>query len=134
MTAHDSTRVPSLARAALDRAAAERGIDGLVETARTDASTRVLVLADDSAPLVSPTELLWVSPAHVPEGAEWAFLGRRGDGGAVLAAVFPAMPHEPFAAPADLAERGLTGPVLATQLLDRLATMQAETVSGQRRF
>ncbi|MDP3404661.1 MAG: hypothetical protein Q8S03_08225 [Brevundimonas sp.] len=36
---------------------------------------------------------------------------------------------EPFAVPPDLAERGLSGHVLATQLLDRLTTLQAETVS-----
>ena len=36
---------------------------------------------------------------------------------------------EPFAVPADLAERGLSGPVLAAQLLDKLTTMQTETVS-----
>lgn len=36
---------------------------------------------------------------------------------------------EPFATPPDMAERGLSGPVLATQMLDRLTAMQAETVS-----
>lgn len=113
MTAPDSTRLPPLARAALDRAAAERGIDGLVETARADASTRVLVLADDSAPLASPTELLWVSPPDVPDGAEWAFLGRRGDGAAALTAVFPATPDEQFAAPAGWAGLRTVGGVLS---------------------
>lgn len=99
MTAPDSTRLPPLARAALDRAAAERGTEGLVEAARADASTRVLVLSDDAAPLASPSELLWVSPTDVPDGGEWAFLGRHDDGAAALAAVFPAQPHEPFPAP-----------------------------------
>jgi len=36
---------------------------------------------------------------------------------------------EPFAVPPDLAERGLAGPVVATHVLDRLATLQAETES-----
>lgn len=100
MTAPDSTRLPPLARAALDRSAAERGTAGLVDTARADASTRVLVLSDDAAPLAAPTELLWVSPADVPDGAEWAFLGRSDDGSAALAAVFPAGQAELFPAPA----------------------------------
>jgi len=36
---------------------------------------------------------------------------------------------EAFAVPPDMAERGLTGPVLATQMLDRLTTMQSQTDS-----
>lgn len=36
---------------------------------------------------------------------------------------------EPFAAPPNLVEHGLSGPVLASQLLDRLTEMQAETDS-----
>ncbi|HEX3672643.1 MAG TPA: hypothetical protein VHU87_00075 [Rhizomicrobium sp.] len=36
---------------------------------------------------------------------------------------------EPFSVPPDLAARGLTGQVVASKLLDRLATMQAETDS-----
>lgn len=36
---------------------------------------------------------------------------------------------EPFAIPPDLVARGLTGPVVASHLLDRLATLQAETSS-----
>jgi tetratricopeptide (TPR) repeat protein len=36
---------------------------------------------------------------------------------------------EPFSVPPDLAARGLTGPVLASKLLDRLAAMQAQTDS-----
>lgn len=119
MTAPDSTRLPPLARAALDRSAAERATAGLVETARADASTRVLVLSDDTAPLAAPTELLWVSPADVPDGAEWAFLGRGDDGSAALAAVFPAEPTEPtepielFPAPAGWAGLRRVGGVLS---------------------
>ena len=36
---------------------------------------------------------------------------------------------EPFAAPPDMAEQGLSGPVLATRMLDKLTAMQAETIS-----
>lgn len=36
---------------------------------------------------------------------------------------------EPFAAPPDLVERGLSGPVLAAQMLDKLTSMQAQTES-----
>ncbi|NEX91942.1 hypothetical protein [Caulobacter sp. 17J65-9] len=36
---------------------------------------------------------------------------------------------EPFAAPPELVERGLSGPVLATQMLDKLRGMQAQTDS-----
>ena len=36
---------------------------------------------------------------------------------------------EPFAAPPDLVERGLSGPVLAAQMLDKLSRMQAQTES-----
>lgn len=88
-----------LARAGLDRAGDERAIPGLLERARADASTRVLVLAGDLAPLGAPGALLWVAPAGVPDGAEWAFLGRAAEGGAVLAAVFAAREDELFAAP-----------------------------------
>ncbi len=38
---------------------------------------------------------------------------------------------EPFSVPPDLAARGLTGQVVATKLLDRLASMQAQTNSGR---
>ncbi|WP_194411248.1 NAD(+) diphosphatase [Microbacterium cremeum] len=113
MTAPDSTRLPPLARAALDRAAAERSTTGLVEAARADAASRVLVLADDAAPLASPAELWWVSPADVPDGAEWAFLGRDDDGAAALAAVLPAGSQEPFGAPAGWAGLRKVGGVLS---------------------
>lgn len=113
MTAPDSTRLPSLARAALDRAAEERSTDGLIEAARADAATRVLVLSDDAAPLAAPTELAWVSPSEVPEGAVWAFLGRHPDGAAALTAVFPAQESEPFAAPVGWAGLRSVGGVLS---------------------
>lgn len=99
MTAPDRTPLPPLAGAAVDRAAEERATADLLEHTRADAATRVLVLSGDRAPLSSSSELSWVSPADVPEGAEWAFLGRDGDGRALLTAVFEAAEDEPFAAP-----------------------------------
>jgi hypothetical protein len=38
---------------------------------------------------------------------------------------------EPFAVPADMAAKGLTGQVVASQMLDRLAAMQAATDSAR---
>lgn len=85
-------------RASIDRAAAERADDGLIERSRADAATRVLVVHGDAAPMAAADRLQWVSPADVPDGAEWAFVGRNGTGAAVLAAAFPAEDAEPFAA------------------------------------
>lgn len=123
MTAPDSTGLPPLARTALDRAAAERGVPGLIDAARTDAATRVLVIQDDTAPLASPAELLWVAPADVPEDAEWGFLGRHRDGAVALAAVLPADAREPFAAPSGWAGLRSVGGVLTA--LDAGAFVEA---------
>jgi len=112
MTAPDSTRVPPLARAGLDRAAAERGIGDVVAAARADAGTRVLVVCGDAAPLENATELRWIAPAAVPEGGEWAFLGRDGEGAAALTAVFPAQDEDLFPAPAGWAGLRSVGGVL----------------------
>ena len=89
MTAPHSASMPPLARAELDRAAEERMIPGLVEAARSDPSTRVLVVEGDRAPLAGPDTLLLVTPDEVPDAAQWAFLGRDADGAGLLAAVFP---------------------------------------------
>ena len=103
MTAPESTRpekVLPLARSGLHRAAEDRDIPGLLDAARADAATRVLVLDGDAAPLDRTDALLWVTPAAVPPGAEWAFLGRDEDGAGLLAAVFARTDGELFAAPA----------------------------------
>ena len=99
MTAPHSASLPPLARAELDRAAEERMSPGLVEAARSDPSTRVLVIEGDRAPLADPDTLLLVGPDAVPDAAQWAFLGREPGGAAVLAAVFPAADERLFAAP-----------------------------------
>ena len=99
MTAPHSASLPPLARAELDRAAEERMSPGLVEAARSDSSTRVLVIEGDRAPLADPDTLLLVGPDAVPDAAQWAFLGREPGGAAVLAAVFPGADERLFAAP-----------------------------------
>ena len=99
MTAPESTQPPPLARSGLDRSAEERLNRGLLESARTDAATRVLVLNGDAAPLAHPDALFWAAPHEVPAGAEWAFLGRDAEGAAMLAAVFPRADSELISAP-----------------------------------
>jgi NAD+ diphosphatase len=84
MTAHD---LP-LARAGVDRAAAERMTPGLLDAARRDPATRVLVVHGDAAPLESAGRVRFTPPAEVPDPVEWAFLGRDADGAALVAAVF----------------------------------------------
>ena len=106
MTARDSTQLPPLAGFGIDRAAAQRATPDLLETARADAATRVLVIAGDAAPLAESGELLWASPDDVPDGAMWAFLGRGSDDAPLLAAAFAPSDEEPFPAPAGWA--GLT--------------------------
>lgn len=115
MTAPDSTRLPPLARAGLDRAAAERSTPDLVSTLRRDATTRVLVIAGDASPLAGPDALQWLRPDDVVDGGEWAFLGRDGDGAAVLAAVFPSQEQPLFAAPAGWAGLRAVGGALPAE-------------------
>jgi NAD+ diphosphatase len=98
MTAQPEQPVPPLARATLDRSADERAEEGLLDRLRTDPATRVLVVRGDTAPVL-PGEvpsLQLVEPHRVPEGAQWAFLGRD-EGRAILCAAFPADAAVPFA-------------------------------------
>lgn len=85
--------------ALLDPAAEERATPGLLEAARADSATRVLVVQGDQAPLLDHERLHWGRPQDVPDGAAWAFLGRDPDGAAVLAAALPASDGELFPAP-----------------------------------
>lgn len=89
MSAPDSPKPSASPRAGIDRAADERTVDGLLDSARADPATRVLVVHGDAAPLVSADALQLVAPAEVSGEAEWAFLGRDAGGVRVLAAVFP---------------------------------------------
>lgn len=113
MTAPDSPRLPPLAGSGVDRAAGERVIPGLLDAARADAATRVLVIAGDTAPLAAPEELHWTAPREVPDGAEWAFLGRAADGAPLLTAVLPASDAELFVAPGGWSGLRAVGGVLA---------------------
>jgi NAD+ diphosphatase len=88
MTAHREVPLPPLARDGIDRSAEERTEPDLVARLRDDAGTRVLVLQGDAAP-IEAAGLVYVAPDAVPDGAEWAFLGRADDGRAVVTAVFP---------------------------------------------
>ncbi|MFB7891533.1 NAD(+) diphosphatase [Microbacterium sp. NPDC056044] len=113
MTAPDSTSRNPLAHPGLDRAADERLIPGLLDAAKTDAASRVLVIVGDSAPLAATESLLWLAPADTPDGAEWAFLGRDDDGAALLAAVFASQDDELFEAPAGWAGLRTVGALLS---------------------
>ena len=115
MTAPESTQLPPLARSGPDRSAEERSSPGLLERARADASTRVLALSGDAAPLAEPDALLWIAPDSVPPGAEWAFLGRDEEGAAMLAAVLPRAESELFAAPAGWAALRAVGGALSAR-------------------
>lgn len=84
----------------LDRSAHERADTDLLARSKADATSRVLVLRGDAAPLASEQALHWVRPDQVPAGAEWAFLGRDSGGAAVLAAVFARGDVSLFDAPA----------------------------------
>jgi len=114
MTAPESTSLNPLARPGLDRAAEERLVPDLLETARADAASRVLVIVGDSAPLAAPDALLWLAPSEVPDGAEWAFLGRH-EGAALLAAVFASQDDELFTAPAGWGGLRTVGALLSGQ-------------------
>jgi NAD+ diphosphatase len=116
MTAPDSTQPPPLARSGLERSADERTTAGLLEHVRGDGATRVLVLNGDSAPLAASDALHWVAPAEVPNGAQWAFLGRAENGTALLAAVFSRDDDQLFAAPAGWAAlRAVGGSLTPTE-------------------
>lgn len=105
MTAQSEPPAPPLARALIDRSAGERTKDGLLDTSRADASTQVLVVRGDAAPLQVPgndsaqPHLHLVPVAEVRGEPVWAFLGREDDGAAVLLAAFPEGADDPVAAP-----------------------------------
>lgn len=123
MTASESVPPPPLARSGPDRAAEERATPGLLERARADAATRVLVLNGDSAPLATADTLFWTSPGEVttrarldaPGGPEWAFLGRDDAGAALLTAAFPRTDDELFSAPAGWAALRAVGGSLSAR-------------------
>ncbi|GAA1992412.1 NAD(+) diphosphatase [Microbacterium pumilum] len=109
MTAPESTQLPPLAGSAIDRAAEERATENLIESARADAASRVLVIAGDAAPLAEPGRLMWSRAEDVPDGGVWAFLGRDPEGNALLTAVFATGEEPLFAAPAGWAGLRVVG-------------------------
>jgi NAD+ diphosphatase len=76
----------NVSRAVFDRAGALRDEPGLLDTLRSSAETRVIVVREGRA-RVAHDALVAVSPAEVEDTAEWALLGRDGQGRPVLAAV-----------------------------------------------
>ncbi|KZE91255.1 NAD(+) diphosphatase [Microbacterium sp. TNHR37B] len=86
MTPQDTPQPPALSRAALGRAAEEREDPTLVPRLRADAETRVVVVSGDRAPVTSDLRLRTFRPAEVTAAADWAFLGRDGNGRALLVA------------------------------------------------
>lgn len=78
---------PALARAGIDRAAAERETPGLLDRLREDPTTRVVVVHGDRALVAgSGTTLRTLPVAQIAPGAVWALLGRDAHGAAVLLA------------------------------------------------
>lgn len=97
-------------RGGWNRRAAERSIPDLVDRVRAEPSARVVVIADDTAPLAAPDALDLVTVDRVPGDARWAFLGRDDDGAALLVAALPDSAPAPFAAPAGWSSlRGVAG-------------------------
>lgn len=83
----------------VDRSPTERMADDLIGRALADAATVVLVVRGDATPLAADGGLAPARVADVPDDALWAFLGRRPDGAAVLAASFAPDRDDPVAAP-----------------------------------
>ena len=95
-------RPPALARGGIDRCADERSAPDLLARLRGEASTRVVAVHGDRAPLDGDGALLTVPVGHIREGVSWAFLGRDAEGAAVLLAASGADEDIPVAAhPAD---------------------------------
>ncbi|MGF2047018.1 hypothetical protein ACQUFG_16630, partial [Enterococcus gallinarum] len=77
---------------ALDRAGAERDVDGLLLDVREASDTRVLAVHRDAAP-VTEARLSLVPVSAITNAIEWAFLGRSSDGAALLLAVVEEQSH-----------------------------------------
>lgn len=115
MTAPDTPRLAPLGHRGVDRSASDRSDPGLLAAARQDATTRVLVVSGDRAPLGSEDRLCWVSPAEAPHDGEWAFLGRDVAGAVLLLCALSADAGDVFAAPAGWASLRASGGVLVPE-------------------
>lgn len=120
---------PALSGPGLDRAADERSTEGLLERLREDASTRVLVIHGDRAPLAADPAgaadaaapgtrhplLHYRAPADAPADGAWSFLGRDGSGRAVLSVAFDADEEAPIAPPGGWASLRAIGGELSAE-------------------
>ncbi len=79
---------PALARASIDRAAAERATEGLLAALITDPGTRVLTVTADQI-ATEDDVLAWSDTTHTSSHARWAFLGRDAEGTALVVAALP---------------------------------------------
>lgn len=70
----------------VDRTAAERTDEDLLDRVRADERTRVVQVRADRTLLTADGAVASVAPHAVTDDAEWAFLGRTADGTAVLVA------------------------------------------------
>lgn len=94
MTPTDTPQPPALARASLDRCAAERDEPDLLHRLRRSAGTRVVPVHGDLAP-THGDRLITVAPDQVDPAARWAFLGRDAAGTALLVAATSAAEPAP---------------------------------------
>ncbi|WP_309068403.1 NAD(+) diphosphatase [Microbacterium sp.] len=119
MSRHEASAAQRVA--ATDRAAAERDDPKLLDGARADGATRVVVVRGAHAALAEGSpRLLGIAPSDVPGDAEWGFLGRTADGAAVLVAAFDASAAEPLDPPG-----GWAGP---RELAAELDPAEADTL------
>ncbi|MGP3536136.1 NAD(+) diphosphatase [Microbacterium sp. RD1] len=98
MTAPAAASVPP-SLGPVDRSPTERMGEDLITRAAAEPRTVVLVVRGDATPLVSGGLVGYPVP-EVPDDAEYAFLGRRPDGSAILLAAFPPDREDPVPAEA----------------------------------
>ncbi|WP_396668099.1 NAD(+) diphosphatase [Microbacterium sp. R86528] len=98
MTTSETSWLRPVHTSMLSRAEADRASVGDFAEMRSAATTRVLVLVGDTAPLDSERRLIWCSDDIALDDAKWAFLGRTSTGDAALTAVLAEGSEPPFTA------------------------------------
>ncbi|MEJ1155812.1 NAD(+) diphosphatase [Microbacterium marmarense] len=98
MTTSETSWLRPVHTSMLSRAEADRASVGDFAEMRTAATTRVLVLVGDTAPLDIERRLIWCSDDIALDDAKWAFLGRTSTGDAALTAVLAEGSEPPFTA------------------------------------